>query len=103
MKKENKELKKSAMRCEICRGGYDTIDCLVGSDEQVDFLGNPNRGPNSYGNSYNSNWRNHPKFSWKSGGNQSGFQPRQDRSVGEGGASSSGTEREKRIEDHLAT
>ena len=104
LKKEVRELKKSAMKCEVCRGGHDTIDCPVSSEEQVDYLGNPNRGQNNaFGNSYNSGWRNHPNFSWKNGGEQSRFQPKQDHSSGEVGGSSNGSEGNKEIRDMLAT
>ncbi|KAD7116998.1 hypothetical protein E3N88_04266 [Mikania micrantha] len=70
---------KNNARCEVCRGGHETIQCpqmTDGSQEQVDYVGNPNRGPgNAFGNSYNSGGRNQPGFTWKSG-NPPGFNSR---------------------------
>ncbi|KAG8491362.1 hypothetical protein CXB51_014485 [Gossypium anomalum] len=49
-------------------------------NEQLNYLGNNLRSQNNpYSNTYNAGWRNHPKFSWGSQGNQrppppSGFQ-----------------------------
>ncbi|KAD4385221.1 hypothetical protein E3N88_25389 [Mikania micrantha] len=70
---------KNNARCEVCRGGHETIQCPQITDEsqeQVDYVGNPNRGPgNAFGNSYNSGGRNQPGFTWKSG-NPPGFNSR---------------------------
>ncbi|XP_022007629.1 uncharacterized protein LOC110906870 [Helianthus annuus] len=65
LKQELNEIKKKVDRCEVCRGGHDTIDCPTLTLEHVEFIAN--RGPtNPFNNSnYNSNWR--------SGGNNSGF------------------------------
>ncbi|KAD6795802.1 hypothetical protein E3N88_06698 [Mikania micrantha] len=67
---------KENAKCEICRGGHDTRQCPMltnDSHEQVRYAGNFNRGPgNAYGNSYNSRGRNQPDFTWKNG-NPSGF------------------------------
>ncbi|XP_076945505.1 uncharacterized protein LOC143616596 [Bidens hawaiensis] len=48
--KDIRELKKIAQKCEICRGGHDTVDFPVDQQEKVDYLGNHNRGANAYGN-----------------------------------------------------
>ncbi|KAL8244068.1 hypothetical protein R6Q59_010326, partial [Mikania micrantha] len=70
---------KNNARCEVCRGGHETIQCPQMTDksqEHVDYMGNPNRGPgNAFGNSYNSGGRNQPGFTWKSG-NPPGFNSR---------------------------
>ncbi|KAI3732677.1 hypothetical protein L1987_63884 [Smallanthus sonchifolius] len=99
MAKEIKELKMSAMKCEVCRGGHDSIDCPVAQQEQVDFLGNQ-KPP-----LFNSGWRNHPNFSWRSGGNPPGFQPRQNQYGGDrdGGQHSGSSSGEKEIKEMLAT
>ncbi|XP_076949774.1 uncharacterized protein LOC143622546 [Bidens hawaiensis] len=75
MQKDIRELKKIAQKCEICRGGHDTVDCPVDQREKVDYLGNQSRGANAYGN---SGWRNNSNYDWRSGGNAQGFQQRQE-------------------------
>ena len=57
--------------CEVCGGGYHSAEVCGANPESVHFVGNVQRGGNyqSYGNAYNSSWRNHSNFSW--GGNQS--------------------------------
>ncbi|XP_076903421.1 uncharacterized protein LOC143558472 [Bidens hawaiensis] len=77
IQREIKVLKKVVNRCEICRGGHDTVDCPVDQQEQVEYLGNHNRGQNAYGN---PGWRNSSNYGWRSGGNAQGFQPRQEQS-----------------------
>ncbi|KAI3744489.1 hypothetical protein L1987_57571 [Smallanthus sonchifolius] len=99
MAKEIKDLKMSTMKCEICRGGYDTIICPVTQQEQADCLGNQKTPL------FNSGWRNYPNSNWRCGGNLPGFQNRQnqygrDREARQNSGSSAG---EKRIEDVLAT
>ncbi|KAI3695366.1 hypothetical protein L1987_78362 [Smallanthus sonchifolius] len=49
MAKEIKELKTSAMKCEVCRGGHDTIYCPVAQQEQYgrDRNGGHNSGSSS--------------------------------------------------------
>ncbi|KAI3806718.1 hypothetical protein L1987_22632 [Smallanthus sonchifolius] len=70
MANEIKELKLSAQRCQVCRGGHDTRDCLVNNQEHVSYAGNQNQnqGYNNY-NSFGSGWR--------SGNNPPGFNGRQ--------------------------
>ncbi|XP_076907440.1 uncharacterized protein LOC143563881 [Bidens hawaiensis] len=77
IQREIKDLKKVVNRCEVCRGGHDTVDCPVGQQEKVDYLGNQNKGPNTYGN---PGWRNSSNYGWRSRGNAQGFQPRQEQS-----------------------
>ncbi|XP_022036510.1 uncharacterized protein LOC110938551 [Helianthus annuus] len=60
--------------CEICTGRHDTTACPIApteTPEQVEFVGSRNQG--NFGERYNSNWRNHPNFSWKNN-NPPGFQ-----------------------------
>jgi hypothetical protein len=84
--KEVKELKLKSEKCEMCRGGHATSECpLIHQEEQVDFVGDQNCGSNnSYGNSYNPGWRNHPNFSWKSSGNPPGFSSNSTHNQGQG-------------------
>ncbi|XP_022031027.1 uncharacterized protein LOC110931967 [Helianthus annuus] len=51
------DLEKRVDRCEVCRGGHDTIDCPTLTVEQVEFIAN--RGPTNPFNNSNlgSNWR----------------------------------------------
>ena len=80
--------------CEFCGGNHNSMDCKVSaSSEQVNFLGNFQRGQNNYqmpiynqfpnrgqdrffkpqvnpqndpySPTYNPGWRNHPNFSYK--------------------------------------
>ena len=64
--------------CEICTRMHDTAACPIAPEEfqseQVEFVGNRNQ--NNFGGGFNSNWKNHPGFSWKNN-NPPGFQPRQ--------------------------
>jgi hypothetical protein len=101
LEKQVKELKMRDQKGEICQGGHGTIDCPVGLQEQVDYVGNPNRPFNSaFSNTYNSGWKNHPNFSWKSSGNPPGFHSHQTQPVGRDlGAGHSS--RDKVIEDML--
>ena len=55
--KELLEIKKKVDRCEVCRGGHDTIDCPTITLEQVEYLAGQNRGPTNPFNNSNSNWR----------------------------------------------
>ncbi|KAJ0520261.1 putative nucleotidyltransferase, Ribonuclease H [Helianthus annuus] len=86
LKREMREMKLKERKCEICRGGHETVDCPVRSQEEVDYISNPNNHFQnaSFNNSYNSGWKN--QSNWRSGGNPPGFQ--QQSSSG----SSSGTE-----------
>ena len=63
-----------AMPCSICQSYEHLVEeCLTiptvremfGDQENVIGKFKPNNNA-SYGNTYNSNWRNHPNFSWKS-------------------------------------
>ncbi|KAI3808115.1 hypothetical protein L1987_24058 [Smallanthus sonchifolius] len=83
MANEIKELKLSAQRGEVCRGGHDTRDCPINYQGQVSFAGNQNqnRGYNNYNNFYGLGWR--------SGNNPPGFIGRHNQQGrGEAGASS---------------
>ncbi|KAI3813800.1 hypothetical protein L1987_18535 [Smallanthus sonchifolius] len=72
MSKEIKELKLSAQKCEVYKGGHDTCDCPVNQQEQVEYVSNQNRCfNNAFGNTFNLGWR--------SGGNPPGFQQRPNR------------------------
>ncbi|KAK1419540.1 hypothetical protein QVD17_28715 [Tagetes erecta] len=110
VRNEIKDLKMSVNKCEVCRGGHDTIDCPTMSQEQVDFIGGQGRGSGgAFSGSYNPGWRNHPNFSWRSGGNPPGFQQRQPQASGDvgsgsgsGNSNSSGSEL-KDIKDLLTT
>ena len=62
---------------EVCGGGNSNIECQQGesysqncSIEQLNALNNFNGRPqgNSYSNTYNPGWRNHPNFSWSNQG-----------------------------------
>nr|XP_009786021.1 PREDICTED: uncharacterized protein LOC104234189 [Nicotiana sylvestris] len=57
--------------CELC-GDNHMSDMCPTNPESIYYVGQQNRGPPNqhaqYGNSYNTNGRNHPNFSW--GGNQ---------------------------------
>ena len=59
------------MVCELCGGAHSSVECQAGSpfaqSEQVSYV-NQNRN-NSYGNSYNPNWRNHLNLSWRNNQN----------------------------------
>ncbi|KAI3811301.1 hypothetical protein L1987_21022 [Smallanthus sonchifolius] len=76
-------------------GFHDTIDWPMGrAEEEVDFVGNPNRQNRDFGNSFNSGWRNHPGFSGRNGNNQGSQHQRQslfhNPSEGQGSGPSSG-------------
>src|SRR3954471_11923366 len=49
--------------CEICNGPHQTVCCVATPKqiEEIKFL----RQNNSYSNTYNSEWKNHPNFAWK--------------------------------------
>ncbi|KAK1419647.1 hypothetical protein QVD17_28881 [Tagetes erecta] len=99
IRKDIKNLQMSVNKCEMCRGGHDTIDCPLMTQEQVDFVGGQGRGT---GGAYG--WRGHPNFGWRSGGNPPGFQQRQPPPhVGGdvGSSSSGGNDGIKKIEELL--
>ncbi|XP_019260491.1 PREDICTED: uncharacterized protein LOC109238476 [Nicotiana attenuata] len=56
-----------------------TSDLCPANPESVCFVGNANRGQtNQYGNTYNSNRRNHPNFSWSGNqGTQNQYRPQE--------------------------
>ncbi|KAI3807563.1 hypothetical protein L1987_23493 [Smallanthus sonchifolius] len=92
MANEIKELKLSALRCQVCRGGHDTRDCPVNNQEHVSYAGNQyqNRNYNN-SNTFGSGWR-------------SGFTGRQQQYGGaEEGASSGSTVGSRRIEEMMET
>ena len=64
---------KITSKCEVCRGGHETIDCPVGSEEELSYIQNQGRGQ---GYNYNSGWQPRQTSNWRSG-NPPGFQPRQ--------------------------
>src|SRR4051812_17088077 len=49
--------------CEICNGPHQTVYCFATPQqiEEIKFL----KKNNSYSNTYNPGWKNHPNFSWK--------------------------------------
>ncbi|KAJ0759149.1 putative nucleotidyltransferase, Ribonuclease H [Helianthus annuus] len=86
--KELLEIKKKVDRCEVCRGGHDTIDCPTITLEQVEYLAGQNRGPTNPFNNSNSNWRAN---NYRSSGNPPGFPSGQYQSRGPGFYSSGGS------------
>jgi len=58
--------------CEVCGGGDHRAEVCGANPDSVHFVGNAQRGGNhqSYGNTYNPSWRNHPNFSWGRNQNQ---------------------------------
>ncbi|RVW98922.1 hypothetical protein CK203_033773 [Vitis vinifera] len=70
---EDMDMKAKAMPCSICQSYEHLVEKCPTipivremSGDQANFIGQfkPNNNA-SYGNTYNSNWRNHPNFSWK--------------------------------------
>ncbi|KAI3815744.1 hypothetical protein L1987_15425 [Smallanthus sonchifolius] len=86
--KELLEIKKKVDRCEVCRGGHDTVDCPTLTLEQVEYIAGQNRGPTNPFNN-NSNWRSNNNF--RSSGNPPGFPSGQYQSRGPGFYSSGGS------------
>ncbi|KAJ0513385.1 putative nucleotidyltransferase, Ribonuclease H [Helianthus annuus] len=62
---------KISSKCEVCRGGHETVDCPVASEEELSFIQNQGRGQG-----YNSGWQSRQTSNWQ-GRNPPGFQPRQ--------------------------
>ncbi|KAL6312968.1 hypothetical protein AAG906_038537 [Vitis piasezkii] len=60
---EMKKIQKS-MPCSICQSYKHLMREMFGDEANVIDQFKPNNNA-SYGNTYNSNWRNHPNFSWK--------------------------------------
>ncbi|KAI3762510.1 hypothetical protein L1987_52940 [Smallanthus sonchifolius] len=86
--KELLEIKKKVDRCEVCRGGHDTVDCPTLTLEQVEYIAGQNRGPTNPFNN-NSNWRSNNNF--RSSGNPPDFPSGQYQSRGPGFYSSGGS------------
>ncbi|KAI3670910.1 hypothetical protein L1987_87554 [Smallanthus sonchifolius] len=86
--KELLEIKKKVDRCEVCRGGHDTVECPTLTLEQVEYIAGQNRGPTNPFNN-NSNWRSNNNF--RSSGNPPGFPSGQYQSRGPGFYSSGGS------------
>ncbi|KAI3814143.1 hypothetical protein L1987_18890 [Smallanthus sonchifolius] len=95
MANEIKELKFSAQRCQVCRGGHDTRDCPVNNQEHVSYDGNQyqNRGyinNNTYG------------LGWRSGNNPPRFNGcQQQYGGGKAGANSRSSVNTRKIEEML--
>ncbi|KAI3776015.1 hypothetical protein L1987_45775 [Smallanthus sonchifolius] len=81
--KELNEIKKKVDRCEVCRGGHDTLECPTLTLEHVEFVAGQSRGPFNNNNNYNSNWRNNNN-NFCSSGNPPSFPSGQYQSRGPG-------------------
>ncbi|XP_021975523.1 uncharacterized protein LOC110870652 [Helianthus annuus] len=91
-RQELSELKKKVDRCEVCRGGHDTIDCPTITLEQVEYLASQSRGPTNPFNNSNSNWRGSGNSSgYCSSGKPPGFPSGQYQSRGPGIYTNSGS------------
>ena len=53
----------SSVSCAFCGAGH-TYDMCPSNLESAFFVGNYRNQNNTYSNTYNPRWRNHPKFSW---------------------------------------
>ena len=63
LKKMNVNALSTSSNCGLCQGDHGTNECILMQNmENANYV--QNRG-NSYGNTYNSSWRNHPNFSKK--------------------------------------
>ncbi|XP_022004496.1 uncharacterized protein LOC110902064 [Helianthus annuus] len=92
MRQELNEIKKKVDRCEVCRGGHDTIDCPTITLEQVEYIAGQSRGPTNPFNNSNSNWRGSGNSSgYRSSGNPPGFPSGQYLSRGPGIYTNSGS------------
>ncbi|XP_021995810.1 uncharacterized protein LOC110892990 [Helianthus annuus] len=92
MRQELSEIKKKVDRCEVCRGGHDTIDCPTLTLEQVEYITGQSRGPTNPFNNSNSSWRGNGNASgYRSSGNPPGFPSGQYQSRGPGIYTSSGS------------
>nr|XP_009763542.1 PREDICTED: uncharacterized protein LOC104215430 [Nicotiana sylvestris] len=65
--------------CELC-GDNHMSDMCPTNPESIYYVGQQSRGPMNqhaqYGNTYNPNWKNHPKFSWgENQPNQNHYRP----------------------------
>ncbi|KAD6795094.1 hypothetical protein E3N88_05990 [Mikania micrantha] len=79
-----KDLKMRVDRCEICRGGHATSECLV-SQEQANFVG----GQGRFGQSHNPGWGNSQNQTYRSSGNPPGFHHSYSQNQGQGQPSGS--------------
>ncbi|KAD6796323.1 hypothetical protein E3N88_07219 [Mikania micrantha] len=84
LSRDVKDLKMRVDRCEICRGGHVTSECLVGQ-EQANFVG----GQGRFGLSYNSSWRNPQNQTFHSSSNPPGFHNSYPQNQGQGQPSGS--------------
>ncbi|XP_022007625.1 uncharacterized protein LOC110906840 [Helianthus annuus] len=85
MRQELNEIKKKVDRCEVCRGGHDTIDCPTLTLEQVEYIAGQPRGPTNPFNNSSSNWRGSGNSSgYRSSGNPPGLSSGQYQSRGPG-------------------
>ncbi|MFS8034865.1 putative nucleotidyltransferase, Ribonuclease H [Helianthus anomalus] len=92
MRQELSEIKKKVDRCEVCRGGHDTIDCPTLTLEQVKYIAGQSRGPTNPFNNSNSSWRGSGNTSgYRSSGNPPGFSSGQYQSRGPSIYTSSGS------------
>lgn len=59
------------MWCGACNDKVPNFVALVAPMETVDYVSRGPRGPgNTYGNTYNPRWRNHPNCLWNQGPQQ---------------------------------
>ena len=84
-----------AFLCECCGGGHPNGECNTGNSntqqfEDANFVANGFRN-NSYSNTYNPGWRQHPNFSWSN--NQQGQRPPMRYQQGQGHLSPLGFQR----------
>ena len=75
--KPSSQVNKITSSCELCRGPHDTRECKeLPETAFADYASSRTDGAgdkwytfkpeqNSYGDSYNPSWRNHPNFRWK--------------------------------------
>ncbi|GKU89688.1 hypothetical protein SLEP1_g3794 [Rubroshorea leprosula] len=62
------------INCDLCGGAHPSSECLEGnsfisSSEHANFVGFNKQQNNSYSNTYNPGWKNHPNFSWSNNQN----------------------------------
>lgn len=81
--KPSSQKNKITYSCELCSGPHDTRDCKELPEQAfADYASLRTDGardkwytfkpkPNTYGDSYNLSWRNHPNFRWKQNQNTS--------------------------------
>jgi hypothetical protein len=75
--KHSSQVNKITSSCELCSGPHDTRDCMelpgtafadyacTRTDEAGDKWYTFKPEPNTYGDSYNPSWKNHPNLRWK--------------------------------------